>query len=72
MIGASRKHFLSALLQPTASVIDRDLPTAVISVLASQRGSWAVGVHDVASTRAALNALEEWKSATAGYDGATT
>jgi len=57
LIGASRKRFLAATLPADASVVARDLPTAVISVLAAQSGVWAVRVHDVAGTRAALNVL---------------
>ena len=57
LVGASRKRFLAAVLPDDASVLDRDLPTAVVSVLAAQAGAWAVRVHDVAGTRAALNVL---------------
>ena len=57
LVGASRKRFLAAVLPDDASVLDRDLPTAVVSVLAAQAGVWAVRVHDVAGTRAALNVL---------------
>jgi len=63
MVGASRKRFLAALLSPSAPMVARDLPTAVVSVLASQQGAWAVRVHDVASTRIALSALAECNSA---------
>jgi dihydropteroate synthase len=63
MIGASRKRFLAELLPASASTDDRDLPTAVVSVLAAQQGVWAVRVHDVASTRIALNALSAWCAA---------
>jgi dihydropteroate synthase len=57
MVGASRKRFLAEVLPVGAPVIDRDLPTAVVSVLAAQAGAWAVRVHDVAATRTALNVL---------------
>ena len=57
MVGASRKRFLADVVPEGAPVCDRDLPTAVISVLAAQAGVWAVRVHDVAATRAALNVL---------------
>ncbi|WP_104198982.1 dihydropteroate synthase [Cryobacterium sp. Y29] len=57
MVGASRKRFLAGVLPVDAPVLDRDLPTAVISVLAAQAGAWAVRVHDVAATRTALNVL---------------
>ena len=57
MVGASRKRFLAGVLPVDAPVLGRDLPTAVISVLAAQAGAWAVRVHDVAATRTALNVL---------------
>ena len=57
MVGASRKRFLAGVLPVDAPVLDRDLPTAVVSVLAAQAGAWAVRVHDVAGTRTALTVL---------------
>jgi dihydropteroate synthase len=63
MIGASRKRFLAEVTGADAPVITRDLPTAVISVLAAQAGAWAVRVHDVATTRQALTVLERVDSA---------
>ncbi|WP_104136145.1 dihydropteroate synthase [Cryobacterium sp. Y62] len=57
LVGASRKRFLADVLPVGTPVLDRDLPTAVVSVLAAQAGVWAVRVHDVAGTRAALNVL---------------
>ncbi|GAA4178383.1 dihydropteroate synthase [Gryllotalpicola koreensis] len=62
LIGASRKRFLGALLPEGAPTGDRDLPTAVISALAARAGVWGVRVHDVASTRLALDVVEAWKS----------
>jgi len=61
LIGASRKRFLADLLPEGASVDDRDPATAVISVLAAQAGVWAVRVHDVAATRAALDVWGAWQ-----------
>lgn len=63
MIGASRKRFLGALLaeHDDAPVELRDAPTAVISALAARSGAWAVRVHDVASTRLALNVADHWR-----------
>ena len=58
MVGASRKRFLGEVLPHGAPVLDRDLATAVVSVLAAQAGAWAVRVHDVAGTRTALNVLD--------------
>jgi len=57
MVGASRKRFVAAVMPSAASVLARDLPTAVISVLAAQAGVWAVRVHDVSATRTAFNVL---------------
>lgn len=55
LVGVSRKRFLGQLLGEDAVVRDRDLPTAVLSALAAEAGAWAVRVHDVASTRIALD-----------------
>ncbi|WEO79388.1 dihydropteroate synthase [Cryobacterium sp. SO2] len=66
MVGASRKRFLAGVLPETAAILDRDLPTAVLSVLAAQAGAWAVRVHDVAGTRTALNVLARVDSARIG------
>ena len=66
MVGASRKRFLAAVLPDGAPVIARDLPTAVVSVLAAQAGAWAVRVHDVAATRAALTVLDSVARSTMG------
>jgi dihydropteroate synthase len=57
MLGASRKRFLAGVLPVEAGIDSRDLPTAVVSVLAAQAGAWAVRVHDVAATRIALSVL---------------
>ena len=62
LIGASRKRFLGELLPEGATTADRDLPTAVVSALAAQAGVWAVRVHDIPSTRAALGVFEAWKN----------
>ncbi|UOE42708.1 dihydropteroate synthase [Agromyces larvae] len=66
LVGASRKRFLGALLPDEASVDERDLPTAVVSVLAAQQGAWAVRVHDVVATRRALDVLGAWQSGRRG------
>jgi dihydropteroate synthase len=63
MVGASRKRFLADVLTAGAPVAERDLPTAVISVLAAQAGAWAGRVHDVAATRTALTVLARVESA---------
>ena len=64
LVGASRKRFLAEVLPNGAPVRDRDLPTAVVSVLAAQAGAWAVRVHDAAGTRAALNVLASARQST--------
>jgi dihydropteroate synthase len=66
LIGASRKRFLGELLPEGAPMDQRDAPTAVISALAARSGAWAVRVHDVPSTRQALDVWEHWQ------DGAAT
>ncbi|MEP6843683.1 MAG: dihydropteroate synthase [Pseudolysinimonas sp.] len=60
LIGASRKRFLAELLPEGAAFEQRDAPTAVISALAARAGVWAVRVHDVASTRLALEVWQHW------------
>lgn len=66
LVGASRKRFLGELLPKRAPVEERDTPTALISALAARSGVWAVRVHDVPSTRLALDVWERWQ------DGAGT
>ena len=66
LVGASRKRFLGALLPDGAPVEERDLPTAVVSVLAAQAGAWGVRVHDVRGTRRALDVLGAWQSGRRG------
>jgi dihydropteroate synthase len=61
LIGASRKRFLGGVLPEGATVLDRDAPTAVISALAARSGVWAVRVHDVPSTRVALDVWAAWE-----------
>ncbi len=58
LIGASRKRFLAAFVAPDAPTPARDTATATISALAAQAGVWGVRVHNVASTRDALNVWE--------------
>jgi dihydropteroate synthase len=66
LIGASRKRFLGGLLPAGAPVVDRDLPTAVVSALAAQAGVWGVRVHDVAGTRRALDVVRAWQGGERG------
>jgi dihydropteroate synthase len=58
LVGASRKKFIGELLFDEEA--DRDPATAVISVLSAQAGAWGVRVHDVTSTKAALDVLGAW------------
>ena len=62
LVGASRKRFLGELLADDATAADRDLPTAVVTALAADAGVWAVRVHDVPSTRAALGVWSAWQN----------
>ncbi len=48
LIGASRKRFVAAL------GVDRDQATAAISAYSAQQGAWAVRVHEVPSSVAAV------------------
>ncbi|UIP59520.1 dihydropteroate synthase [Agromyces marinus] len=66
LVGASRKRFLGALLPDGAAVEERDLPTAVVSVLAARAGAWGLRVHDVAGTRVALAVAGAWQSGRRG------
>ncbi|QAY73083.1 dihydropteroate synthase [Agromyces protaetiae] len=66
LVGASRKRFIGALLSDGAPVEARDLPTAVVSALSAQAGAWAVRVHDVVSTRLALDVVGAWQSGSRG------
>ncbi|MFL0711315.1 MAG: dihydropteroate synthase [Microcella pacifica] len=65
LVGASRKRFLGELLPADHDVQERDLPTAVVSVLATEGGAAAVRVHDARSTVRALATLAAWRGACA-------
>lgn len=67
MIGISRKRMLGELLNAVGGdhdVTDRDLPTAVTSAFAAQAGLWSVRVHEVHSTRVALQVYTALQEAT--------
>jgi len=64
LVGASRKRFVRALVG--AERVDLDAATAAISLRAAQLGAWAVRVHDVRSTRAALAVHDAMTAAGAG------
>ncbi len=54
LVGHSRKRFLGELAG------DPDQATAIVSALSATAGAWAVRVHDVARTRAALDVADAW------------
>ena len=62
LLGASRKAFLGKVGRPEHVTprpsSERDVATAATTVLAGLAGVWAVRVHDVRSTRDALDVLE--------------
>ncbi|WP_299091109.1 dihydropteroate synthase [uncultured Microbacterium sp.] len=58
LVGTSRKRMIAEVAGSREK--DKDLATAVTSVLAAQAGAWAVRVHDVASTRLALRTWRTW------------
>ena len=60
LVGTSRKRFLAPFAPDGAPTTDRDLPTAVTSALAADAGAWGVRVHDVPSTRTALDVWHAW------------
>ncbi|WP_132993431.1 dihydropteroate synthase [Gordonia zhaorongruii] len=64
LIGASRKRFLGSLLardgesRPPAG---REVATAAVSALSAAGGAWGVRVHDVASSRDAIDVAAAWR-----------
>ena len=61
LIGTSRKRFLAQAVGEEATQDQKDLATAVTSVLAAQLGVHAVRVHNVTATRDALAVLDVWR-----------
>jgi dihydropteroate synthase len=61
LIGASRKRFLAPFAADDAPAADRDTATSIISALAAQAGVWGVRVHDIPSTKAALDVWNAWE-----------
>lgn len=55
LIGVSRKRFTGALLPEGAPVLDRDLPTAIISAFCAERGVWGVRVHNALASKVAFD-----------------
>ncbi|MBK8468513.1 MAG: dihydropteroate synthase [Candidatus Phosphoribacter sp.] len=70
LYAASRKAFLGVVGRPDGAAprgaAERDVATAATSVLAALAGVWAVRVHDVRSTRDALDVVEATRSAGGG------
>ncbi|MBW3084831.1 Dihydropteroate synthase [Austwickia sp. TVS 96-490-7B] len=67
VVGASRKAFLGMLMADAqgrpAPPLERDAATGAISVVAAQAGAWAVRVHDVAASVAAIRVVERMRAA---------
>jgi len=61
LVGASRKRFIGELLPAGVPPEGRDFPSTIVAALASSRGAWAVRVHNVAETRAALDVSDAWR-----------
>jgi dihydropteroate synthase len=67
LIGASRKRFLAPFAEDDAPASERDFATAIISALAARAGIWGVRVHNVESTK---TALDIWAAMQTGrFDG---
>lgn len=66
LIGTSRKRFLGTVLPDQPSLELRDAATATTSALAAEAGVWCVRVHDVPSTRLALDVWSAWRQGSAG------
>ena len=64
LVAASRKGFLAPLVAEGAAPDARDAPSAVVAAIAASQGAWAVRVHDVAQTRAALDVADAWRKGT--------
>jgi dihydropteroate synthase len=61
LIGASRKRFLAPFAADDAPAAERDTATSIISALAAQAGVWGVRVHDIPSTKSALDVWNAWE-----------
>jgi dihydropteroate synthase len=68
LIGQSRKRFISAMLTEAGVsepvLDDLDNATAALSALSAEHGAWAVRVHDVARSRAAVITGNIWRQYT--------
>ena len=67
LVAASRKRFLGSLLEDADGAApeptERDAATAAVSALSAFHGVWAVRVHDVPSSAAAVRAAAAWRGA---------
>ena len=61
LVAASRKGFLAPLVADGAAPDARDAPSAIVAAIAASQGAWAVRVHNVAETRAALDVADAWR-----------
>jgi dihydropteroate synthase len=63
-VGASRKRFLAEFAYPQGSTDpkDRDLATSAISSYVSLNGAWAVRVHDVVGSVAAVKVTNQLRN----------
>lgn len=61
LVAASRKGFLAPLVADGAVPDARDAPSAIVAAIAASQGAWAVRVHNVAETRAALDVADAWR-----------
>ncbi|MBT1177377.1 dihydropteroate synthase [Bifidobacterium callimiconis] len=65
LIGQSRKRFITAMLQEAGinepTMEDRDSMTAALSAMCAEHGAWAVRVHDVPRSVAAVHAGTLWR-----------
>ncbi|WP_035718662.1 dihydropteroate synthase [Gordonia shandongensis] len=72
LIGASRKRFLGALLARDGvdrEPAGREVATAAISTLSAHGGAWGVRVHDVVSSRDAIEVAHAWRGGGRRGDG---
>lgn len=63
LVAASRKRFLGRLLKKAglaSTPTDRDQATAAVSALAAANGAWAVRVHEVPASVAAVQVARKW------------
>lgn len=63
LVGHSRKRFLAPFAPADAPASARDEATAMLSLYCAERGVWGVRVHDVASSRLAIELAETVKGA---------